>query len=296
MSNESAFARAIRESAERRAKPEPVRSLVLNKLGFGISSNDERRLMNYNFRSTTAKNLKKSIINGASDPFINRKNLKNKLRRLVNTYHRELDIKNNERKIKLARNAPAAPQPLTRQQIISSLGRLPLSSPPPTQNRYKAQNNRNKYQPSRGNSAMSMAPPPTRGALLLQEATKPEIAKAAAQNTGVPARTLQNNFNKAQLAHLAMQPRIVRRVGPFGRVTYRQEYYDPSRNIRRRMARGVTGGYSKVKRGLFGLRKGFYEGLKSIGESGTSRANKNITNLKTRRNEVKKNRGWTWKR
>lgn len=97
--------------------------------------------------------------------------------------------------------------------------------------------------PSRGNSAMSMAPPPlppkTRGALLLQESSKPELVHMANKVTGIPKSTLQNNFTKPQLAQIAMQPRLVRRVGPFGRITYRQEYYDPSRNIRVRAREGL---------------------------------------------------------
>lgn len=89
--------------------------------------------------------------------------------------------------------------------------------------------------PSRGNSAMSMAPPPlppkTRSALLLQEASKPQLVNTVNKMTGIPKPTL-NRLNKSQLANVVYKET---RVGPFGR-----EYtYIPSKNIIARTRHGI---------------------------------------------------------
>ena len=213
-----------------------------------------------------------------------------------------------------------------KRQLEGSRERIPLPPPlPPPRGmilpatRYKTQNNRNRYQPSRGNSAMSMAPPPL--------PPKPVLAKIASQNTGVTPKTLRNNFNKSQLATIVrannvnmalkrkgVPNRVIARMSTNNKNKYAQpgwrfkrgvfggyswEAYEPSMNVRARtglafkmFGRRVRNLPKKVSRSYHSRMSGFYAGRAEAARKSASLANTKLHENAEHRKS--KNMGQWW--
>jgi hypothetical protein len=246
--------------------------------------------MNYNFRSKVAKNLRNLIIKNALNPFTNRTNLKSRLRQLVNRYHKELDIKNNARKIKISKNAPAAP------------------AAPPLPPKL-----------SRGistNSAMGKGP--TRRKALVQEANKQtgvsnNILRKINNNSQLKRTVSTGNANvqtlDASLKAKRVPNSIIRKMslnnkrkyaqvgyrfksGMFG--GYRFERYDPELNRRKTSVFALKSSISKTKNipskvssGFASLTKGIGRRLRKSGEQRKARAIENLARSEQARKNLR---------